>query len=140
MTAQAGLCRTCSETTLLVFPRGGSNIERNSCAIKNSFIFLFIYFFYYLFIFNNLYDIADMVKWSIFKAFVTNFFLTFFCVTHFCFRVVKKMHKETFCAKRIRRLSQIHFREKKCHSVVRKAMLTNHYENLPMQYTEIFSQ
>ena len=23
---QAGLCRTCSETTLLVFPRGGSNI------------------------------------------------------------------------------------------------------------------
>ena len=22
---QAGLCRTCSETTLLVFPRGGSN-------------------------------------------------------------------------------------------------------------------
>ena len=24
MTAQAGLCQTCSETTLLVFPRGGS--------------------------------------------------------------------------------------------------------------------
>ena len=24
---QAGLCRTCSETTLLVFPRGGSNID-----------------------------------------------------------------------------------------------------------------
>ena len=24
---QVGLCRTCSETTLLVFPRGGSNIE-----------------------------------------------------------------------------------------------------------------
>ena len=24
-TVQAGLCRTCSETTLLVFPRGGSN-------------------------------------------------------------------------------------------------------------------
>ena len=24
---QAGLCRTCSETTLLVFPRGGSNVE-----------------------------------------------------------------------------------------------------------------
>ena len=23
---QAGLCRTCSETTLLVFPRGGSNV------------------------------------------------------------------------------------------------------------------
>ena len=23
---QAGLCQTCSETTLLVFPRGGSNI------------------------------------------------------------------------------------------------------------------
>ena len=26
MTVQAGLCQTCSETTLLVFPRGGSNI------------------------------------------------------------------------------------------------------------------
>ena len=25
VTAQAGLCRTCSETTLLVFPRGGPN-------------------------------------------------------------------------------------------------------------------
>ena len=25
MTVQAGLCQTCSETTLLVFPRGGSN-------------------------------------------------------------------------------------------------------------------
>ena len=24
MTAQAGLCQTCSETTLLVFPQGGS--------------------------------------------------------------------------------------------------------------------
>ena len=24
VTVQAGLCRTCSETTLLVFPRGGS--------------------------------------------------------------------------------------------------------------------
>ena len=24
---QVGLCRTCSETTLSVFPRGGSNIE-----------------------------------------------------------------------------------------------------------------
>ena len=28
---QAGLCRTCSETTLLVFPRGGSNgISKNA--------------------------------------------------------------------------------------------------------------
>ena len=25
MLVQAGLCRTCSETTLLVFPQGGSN-------------------------------------------------------------------------------------------------------------------
>ena len=25
---QAGLCQTCSETTLLVFPRGGSNVKR----------------------------------------------------------------------------------------------------------------
>ena len=31
MTVQVGLCRTCSETTLLVFPRGGSydNISGN---------------------------------------------------------------------------------------------------------------
>ena len=27
VTVQLGLCRTCSETTLLVFPRGGSNIH-----------------------------------------------------------------------------------------------------------------
>ena len=27
MTVQTGLCRTCSETTLLVFPRGGSNVK-----------------------------------------------------------------------------------------------------------------
>ena len=27
MLVQAGLCRTCSETTLLVFPRDGSNIH-----------------------------------------------------------------------------------------------------------------
>ena len=27
MLVQAGLSRTCSETTLLVFPRGGSNVE-----------------------------------------------------------------------------------------------------------------
>ena len=25
---QAGLCRTCSKTTLLVFPRGGSYVDR----------------------------------------------------------------------------------------------------------------
>ena len=29
MTVQVGLCRTCSETTLLVFPRGGSYIINN---------------------------------------------------------------------------------------------------------------
>ena len=28
VTAQAGLCQTCSKTTLLVFPRGGSNIDK----------------------------------------------------------------------------------------------------------------
>ena len=28
VTVQVGLCRTCSETTLLVFPRGGSNITK----------------------------------------------------------------------------------------------------------------
>ena len=34
MTVQAGLCQTCSETTLLVFPRGGSYIlfrDVNEC-------------------------------------------------------------------------------------------------------------
>ena len=30
VTVQAGLCRTCSETTLLVFPRGGSNVDPKS--------------------------------------------------------------------------------------------------------------
>ena len=30
---QAGLCRTCSETTLLVFPRGGSFIL-NTCIVR----------------------------------------------------------------------------------------------------------
>ena len=29
VTVQVGLCRTCSETTLLVFPRGGSNEVQN---------------------------------------------------------------------------------------------------------------
>ena len=33
---QVGLCRTCSETTLLVFPRGGSNVAMDSC--KKCFI------------------------------------------------------------------------------------------------------
>ena len=31
MTVQAGLCQTCSETTLLVFPRGGSNTLKAHC-------------------------------------------------------------------------------------------------------------
>ena len=30
MTVQAALCQTCSETTLLVFPRGGSNHAKES--------------------------------------------------------------------------------------------------------------
>ena len=33
---QAGLCRTCSETTWLVFPRGGSNILPLRCPLANS--------------------------------------------------------------------------------------------------------
>ena len=39
---QFGLCRTCSETTLLVFPRGGSYIVS---VTRNLFIYLFIYLF-----------------------------------------------------------------------------------------------
>ena len=37
---QVGLCRTCSETTLLVFPRGGSNIivEQGQKRETNKFI------------------------------------------------------------------------------------------------------
>ena len=36
MLVQAGLCRTCSETTLLVFPRGGSCIVfQGSQEIRN---------------------------------------------------------------------------------------------------------
>ena len=34
VTVQPGLCRTCSETTLLVFPRGGSNI---CCRYRSCF-------------------------------------------------------------------------------------------------------
>ena len=34
MIVQAGLCRTCSETTLLVFPGGGSNDN----AMESSFV------------------------------------------------------------------------------------------------------
>ena len=32
---QAGLCRTCSETTLLVFPRGGSHVFRKAVKCRN---------------------------------------------------------------------------------------------------------
>ena len=36
MTVQVGLCRTCSETTLLVFPRDGSfGRERSYASFKN---------------------------------------------------------------------------------------------------------
>ena len=34
---QVGLCRTCSETTLLVFPRGGSCITSNNYIIRAVF-------------------------------------------------------------------------------------------------------
>ena len=36
---QAGLCRTCSETTLLVFPRGGSIIHHSSVHYFGRFDF-----------------------------------------------------------------------------------------------------
>ena len=36
MLVQAGLCRTCSETTLLVFPRGGSNLISNEVADRKN--------------------------------------------------------------------------------------------------------
>ena len=36
MLVQAGLCRICSETTLLVFPRGGSNGNINIFYVINS--------------------------------------------------------------------------------------------------------
>ena len=38
VTVQAGLCRTCSDTTLLVFPRGGSNAESISGNFPISFL------------------------------------------------------------------------------------------------------
>ena len=34
---QAGLCRICSETTLLVFPRGGSNNELPTVLVISDF-------------------------------------------------------------------------------------------------------
>ena len=35
MLVQPGLCRTCSETTLLVFPRGGSYFNLTVVLLKN---------------------------------------------------------------------------------------------------------
>ena len=35
---QAGLCQTCSETTLLVFPRGGSLSSPQSCSVVHSLL------------------------------------------------------------------------------------------------------
>ena len=35
VTVQPGLCQTCSETTLLVFPRGGSNDESKIHATES---------------------------------------------------------------------------------------------------------
>ena len=36
VTVQVGMCRTCSDTTLLVFPRGGSNVDADQrrCALQ----------------------------------------------------------------------------------------------------------
>ena len=36
VTVQVGLCRTCSNTTLLVFPQGGSNVatDQRRCAYR----------------------------------------------------------------------------------------------------------
>ena len=38
MLVQAGLCRTCSKTTLLVFPRGGSFVQHWSQETTGSLI------------------------------------------------------------------------------------------------------
>ena len=38
---QAGLCGTCSETTLLVFPRGGSNLEIGMKMTQLNIVILF---------------------------------------------------------------------------------------------------
>ena len=37
MLVQAGLCRTCSETTLLVFPRDGSYIDSSGLVVLSHF-------------------------------------------------------------------------------------------------------
>ena len=45
---QVGLCRTCSETTLLVFPRGGSNLLSDWLQpVVNQFGYFFVIQFYY---------------------------------------------------------------------------------------------
>ena len=41
MLVQAGLCRTCSGTTLLVFPRGGSYVDLNHWTSALYFMGLF---------------------------------------------------------------------------------------------------
>ena len=49
MRVQAGLCRTCSETTLLVFPRGGSSIQLEDTILDTDpavASFLFQYYCY----------------------------------------------------------------------------------------------
>ena len=42
VTVQAGLCRTCSETTLLVFPRGGSNNIKRKIPMSTLNIWAFV--------------------------------------------------------------------------------------------------
>ena len=47
MLVQAGLCRTCSETTLLVFPRDGSNDAKTRIGWGGGFRFLYLTFYVY---------------------------------------------------------------------------------------------
>ena len=44
MLVQAGLCQTCSETTLLVFPRGGSYIATWANFVKMTIIMIHVFF------------------------------------------------------------------------------------------------
>ena len=42
MLVQAGLCRTCSETTLFVFPRGGSFFVLSICLKIDPFVIVLV--------------------------------------------------------------------------------------------------
>ena len=73
MTVQAGLCRACSETTLLVFPRGGSLIDNSSMSIFDDLLKFFSVFDGFEIV-RNLYFCAILYLQKILKDIATYYF------------------------------------------------------------------